>query len=80
MYEKDDISCVCLWNEAGECTEMQHAYNLANLIVAGGSVYMAGFSFDRKSPCYWKDGVRFDLPVPEGTNVVEIEHICVVEK
>ena len=37
--------------------------NTSSIVVSGGSVYVSGGYYDGSSKaCYWKDGVKTDLP------------------
>lgn len=69
----------CWWDEAGHRADLQSVVRAHPIAVAGGSVYITGISADN-TPCYWKDGVRFDLPASENPNNVEIYDICLVKK
>lgn len=44
--------------------------NTYDIAVADGAVFIAGnyyeFSEHESVGCYWKDGVRVDIPTPEG--------------
>lgn len=44
--------------------------NMYDIAVADGAVFIAGnyyeFSEYVGAGCYWKDGVRVDIPTPEG--------------
>lgn len=75
-YFQDSRYYPCVWTD-GTRNELVSAGSAAlgsvaqSITVAGGKVYVSGYSIPEnrnyRKGCYWVDGVRTDLSVPDGT-------------
>ncbi|MDR1374654.1 MAG: hypothetical protein LBJ24_06755 [Treponema sp.] len=69
-YDNSGTDTGCYWKDNGtvEKTGFSGAGFAEFITVSGGVVYAAG-SNSSAVPCYWKDGTRYDLPLPAGALV-----------
>jgi hypothetical protein len=83
-FYNDGIINACYWEGTtrrdlpGDGANSSFAYSIK---ASGGIAYVAGYYSDGETniPCYWKDGIRADLPLPEGSLFGEARGIAVVD-